>query len=152
MQNSKKEIILKTLEDPDVKKTVEGIMRTEQNSDSRRIMIELFCFKFSEIAAKVFEESIVGELDKRLKVMVNVSLGLEIELLGNPVYIEKIAQILIEKENLEFNIMLDDKKIIIIQQILVEGKETYIIAKFFFSGDSKKDNIILNTFNVLSKR
>lgn len=64
MRNSKSEIIEEALKNLEVAKTVEGIVRTKPDSKLRGNMVEAFTFKFSEIATKIFNESVVGSFSR----------------------------------------------------------------------------------------
>lgn len=157
MQNLKNDIIKEALEHPDIVKTIEGISRTEINTDFRDKMIDVFYFEFFKVISNIFKCNFGNKTNKHIEIKVHLPLGTLTELQmiflnRKSITKEKIYQILINHDDLEFEINFEKRKLMSVKQIMMCEDELMMIIQFFFSGNKRIDKIITKTLKALSKR
>ena len=153
MKYSKKELIEKTLQNPDVIKCSEAIVRTMPRSDQRDVVVDAFEFKFCQVATELFKENVgYDNFGKDVNLKARITFAGKQELLDTSAMNNKILTILCNSNNLKFDIGTDVDTYIIIKEFDVEGAETSLSLSVYFTGDEKTDDLIISIIDSLRKR
>ena len=153
MKYSKKQLIERTLQNPDVIKCIEAIVRTYPRSDQRDVVVDAFEFKFCQVATELFKENVGCEnFGENVNLKARITFSGRQELLNTSGMNNKILTILCKPENLKFDIGPDDDTYIIIKEFEVEEKETSLSLSVYFTGDDEIDDFIIKIINSLRKR
>ena len=142
-----------TLKNPDVIKCVEAIVRTVPRSDERDLVVDIFKYKFCQIATELFKQNIeCNYFFENVNLKARITFSGEQELLKTTGMNNKILTLLCNPDNLKFDIGTDEETYIIIKEFDIEEKETYMSLAVFFTGDEKNDKFVIEILDCLRKR
>ena len=157
MKVSKKKIIEMTLAHPTIKKIVEGIVRTEINSDYRDLMVDAFNEFFVRISTELMKENIGYEFDEDIEVKSRITFSGQIELCKTTGMGTKILTILCKDDNLKFDIGSKDNTWIIMRDFEVFDEEDTLSGvklsmSVYYTEDEKVNERINHVLKVLGKK
>jgi len=153
MKNSKKTIIEKTLENPDIIKCIEAIVRTKPRSNQRDVVVDAFEFKFCQVSTELFKENIgCDNLATNIHLKARFTFAGKQELLDTSAMNNKILTILCNDNNFKFSIGTAKDTYIIVKDFDVEGSEIFLNLSVYFTGDEKKDDLIIKIIDSLRKK
>ncbi len=153
MKISKKEIIELALEDEEVAKAIEAILRTKKLSEVRDVAAEIFEFVFCKVSTRIFEENIIGKVNKRVSFYVELGIDMKMKLVTVNTTKDEFIRFLQERDAVSFKVLIDGKSRIVITDIINNESLTGLFANFYLDADASKINeIALEIFNTISKR
>lgn len=149
MKYSKKQIIEKTLADHNVAKLVEGIIRTERDSDMRNLMVETFEAFFTAVSTDLMIENIGYKFDEDIIIKSRLSFSAWFKLMHTTGLNNKILTILCYEDMFKICIDIEGDTHIIMREFSIEDDEVELLMRVFYSKDERINKKIDEVLSVL---